>query len=174
LTRRIPRLEEIARALRDTLDSPEYRCREVTLVGHSQGGLVIQAYLAFVLGDAEGEKLRNLRQVIFLATPSAGSTTALSLRVFMASLFHNPQEITLRVLNPEVGNMRNRVRERIVAATRDSDKEWRVPIHAFCGLEDNVVVEDSARGVFDNVKSVPGTHFSIVTPKDAEDRRYKE
>ncbi len=171
---RIPRLEEIARALDNKLDSPSYHDRDVTLVGHSQGGLVIQAYLARVLERSEGPKLRHLRQVIFLATPCAGSKTAMSLRLLFSSFFENPQEITLRVLNPDIADIREVVRERVVSATEESAKQWRVPIHAFCGLQDNIVPEASARGVFDSVKSVPGTHFSILQPKDTADDRYQE
>lgn len=171
---RIPRLQEIGRALHDKLDSPEYHCREVTLVGHSQGGLVIQAYLASVLEKGEGPKLGNLRQAIFLATPCAGSTTAMSLRLLLSSLFHNPQELTLRVLNPDVADIREVVRERVVGATSESATQWRVPIHAFCGMQDNIVPEASARGVFDSVKSVPGTHLTIHQPKNDRDERYTE
>ncbi len=171
---RIPELQEVGRALHDELDSPHYRDREVTLVGHSQGGLVIQAYFAFVLKKAEGKKLANIRQAILLATPCAGSTTARGLRMLFSTFFRNPQETTLRVLNSEVAEIRECVRERVVGATRDSEKAWRVPIHAFCGLEDGIVPEASARGVFDSVRSVNGTHSSIIRPPHREDGRYRE
>lgn len=171
---RIPRLQEIGRALGDELDSPQYREREVTLVGHSQGGLVIQTYFARMVEQAKANRLRNIRQAIFLATPCAGSNTGMSLRVLASSFFHNPQELTLRVLNPEIADIRERVRERIVGATRDSATEWRVPIHAVCGLQDNIVPEASARGVFDSVKSIEGNHFTIHCPADAKDKRYTE
>src|SRR5215467_14294921 len=45
--RRIPRIKEIADSLREFLESPSLAVyEEVTLVGHSQGGLVILGHLA--------------------------------------------------------------------------------------------------------------------------------
>ncbi len=170
---RIPRLEEIGRSLADEIDSPKYRGCELTLVGHSQGGLVIQNYFAELL-NGQASKLRDVRQAIFFATPNEGSTTAISLRHFMSTFFRNPQEVALRVLNPDVSDMRAIIRERIVAATEDNENNWRVPIHAFCGMQDNIVPETSARGPFDRVKRVKGTHFSIIKPEDDEDPRYTE
>jgi pimeloyl-ACP methyl ester carboxylesterase len=169
---RIPRLQELGRALGDELDSPRYRDRPRTLVGHSQGGLVIQTYFAERLQSGRGPTLRNVRQAIFFATPNEGSTTGMNLRRLASTLLTNPQEVTLRVLNPDVADLRAVIRERIVAATRDSEVSWRVPIHAFCGLQDNVVPEASARGSFDSVRRVPGTHFSIIKPDTRDDPRY--
>jgi pimeloyl-ACP methyl ester carboxylesterase len=169
---RIPRLQEIGRSLLNEIESTRYRGRRVTLVGHSQGGLVIQSYIASRLTSGQGSQLRELEQAIFFATPSEGSTTAMSVRRMLSSLFANPQELTLRVLNPDVSDLRAVIRERVVAATADSDVSWRVPTHAFCGLEDNIVPEASARGVFDNIIEVKGTHFTIIQPPDRTDPRY--
>lgn len=171
---RIPRLKEIGRSLGDEVNSPRYHGRPLTLVGHSQGGLVIQSYFAELLQNGEASKLRDVQQAIFFATPSEGSTTGMSLRLLLSTFFRNPQETTLRVLNPDVSDMRAIIRERIVAATRDSNVAWRVPIHAFCGMQDNIVPEPSARGPFDSVKHVKGTHFSIIKPEDRNDPRYTE
>ena len=171
---RIPRLQELGRALAAEIDSPAYRGRSVTLVGHSQGGLVILSYFADLLGRGEAARLRNIRQAIFFATPCEGSTTAMSVRMLASTLFHNPQELTLRVLNPDIADIRAAVRERVVAAIADSDHAWRVPIHAFCGMQDSIVPEASARGPFESVRSVPGNHFTILRPKDPRDPRYAE
>jgi pimeloyl-ACP methyl ester carboxylesterase len=171
---RIPRLQELGRSLADEIDSPRYRNRSLTLVGHSQGGLVIQSYVAELLGKGEGERLRNIRQAILFATPSEGSMTGMGFRRLLSMLIRNPQEATLRVLNPDVSDMKATIRERVVGATTDSPSSWRVPIHAVCGLQDNIVPEASARGPFDSVKRVNGTHFSIIRPTDHTDPRYTE
>src|SRR5258705_477647 len=91
---RIPRLQEIGRSLADEIDSPSYRGRPLTLVGHSQGGLVILSYLSDTLSNGEGSKLRALRQALLVATPCEGSTTASGLRGLASKLFSNPQERT--------------------------------------------------------------------------------
>ena len=73
--RRIPRLLEIARGLAGFLESNDLRAyREVVLVGHSQGGLVIQSYLADKLGRGLVEDLYRMRLVMLIATPNLGST----------------------------------------------------------------------------------------------------
>jgi pimeloyl-ACP methyl ester carboxylesterase len=171
---RIPTLRELGRALGEEIDSPRYRGRTLTLIGHSQGGLVIQNWMADLVNKGEAERLGNIRQVLLIATPNSGSTTAMGLRVLAYSLFTNPQEATLRVLCPDVAETQAVIRERIVYATEDSTRCWRVPVHAFCGLQDAIVSEASARGCFESVKPVPGNHFSILRPTDREDRRYSE
>jgi hypothetical protein len=47
-------------------------------------------------------------------------------------------------------------------------------MHAFCGLQDDIVPEASARGVFDSVRAIPGDHFSILSPENVGDPRYSE
>ena len=82
---RIPRLQEIGRSLAGEIDSPRYRGRRVTLVGHSQGGLVIQSYIAALLTSGQGAQLRGVEQAIFFATPCEGSTTAMSFRLLFST-----------------------------------------------------------------------------------------
>lgn len=171
---RIPGLRELGRALGEEIDSPQYRGRTLTLVGHSQGGLVIQSWMADLLQKGEAVRLRDIRQVFLIATPNSGSTTVMGLRLLASSLFTNPQEATLRVLCPDVAELQSVIRERIVYPTHDSTTCWRVPIHAFCGMQDAIVTEASARGCFDSVKRVPGNHFTIVRPPQRGDPRYSE
>ena len=171
---RIPSLAELGGYLVDDLRSPEFRDRNLTLVGHSQGGLVILGCFDALLRAGKASVLRNVRQAILLATPCEGSTTISGFRKFLSHFIDNPQERTLRVLNPEIAAMRSEIRERIVGADADTDISWRVPIHAFCGLEDNIVPEASARGVFDSVRSVPGKHDTILQPGNSGDPRFKK
>lgn len=171
---RIPRVEEIGRSLLNDLQAPRFRGREITLVGHSQGGLVIQACFAKALADANASLLRNVRQAIFFATPCLGSKTAMSLRLLMASFASNSQEVTLRVFNPEITDIRSAVRERIVGATCDDDRTWRIPVHVFCGMQDNIVPEATARADFESVFPVRGNHFTILRPEDRGDERYAQ
>jgi pimeloyl-ACP methyl ester carboxylesterase len=171
---RIPRLAELGKGLADEIDSPAYRGRAVTLVGHSQGGLVIQSFLAQAVQRRESWRLRRIRQAILLATPTGGSTTGFNLRMIASTLFRNPQELTLRVLNPDIADMKAVIRNQILEAREDTETSHRVPIHAFCGMQDAVVPEASARGMFDSVRSVPGTHFSILEPPHTSDPRYRE
>ena len=171
---RIPELKELGQQLAGYLDSPQYRDRAVTLVGHSQGGLIIQSYFAALADGGHAEKLRNVRQAIFFATPSEGSTIWSGLRSFFFGIFANSQERTLRVLNSEVFDVRTKVRQQIVDAAIDSDRAWRVPIHAFYGLRDNIVLRPSASSVFTSTQPLDGTHLTIHHPQDRKDKRYEK
>lgn len=170
---RIPDIDQISDGLADELASPEYRGREVTLVGHSQGGLVIQNCFARLVSKGQGARLSNVRQAIFMATPCQGSSTAMSLRLLASSIVHNPQEMKLRVLNPDVADMTAQVRDQIAEAMSDTPYTHRVAMHAFCGMTDNIVPVASARGFFDNVAHVDGNHFTIIAPRNHDDARYK-
>lgn len=172
--KRIPPLTELGDLLAREIQSAKYRGRPLTLVGHSQGGLIIQSYFAKMIADGRADQLRDVRQAIFLATPSEGSILANTLREWIFKIFPNSQEETLRVLNEEVAEMRDVVRKNIVGATRDSKRSWRVPIHAFYGASDNIVPKASARGVFDNIHAVAGTHTDIHVPENNQDRRFTE
>jgi pimeloyl-ACP methyl ester carboxylesterase len=168
---RIPSLKELGRLLGARIDSKNWNGRNLTLVGHSQGGLVIQSWMADLL-QGQASRLGNLNQVLLIATPNAGSVTGLNLRRLASMLFTNPQELTLRVLSRDVAELQSIIRNSIVYSTEDSTVSWRVPIHAFAGLQDNVVPEASARGCFESVTPMPGNHFTILRPSNEDDDRY--
>src|SRR5258708_7683942 len=122
--RRIPRLEELGQALGEEIDSPQYRGRRITLVGHSQGGLVIQSWMMDLLQTGDAARLGDIEQALFLATPNSGSKIASGLRTLAARIFKNPQELTLRVLSSEIAKMQAVIRDRVVKATKDSANSW--------------------------------------------------
>jgi pimeloyl-ACP methyl ester carboxylesterase len=171
--RRIPRLKELGSGLRAFLE-PLLRDRyvDVTLIGHSQGGLVIQSYLADELTAGRGLALASLRQVILLGTPNAGSTIASPVRKLLFGAFSNPQERILRVLDDEIADIRRIVQERVVEATARQDHTLPVPIHAFWGQQDRIVLESSARGSFTSSAPLSGDHFGIIRPAGADDPDY--
>lgn len=172
--RRIPRLRELGRALREFIDSPAFHGRELVLVGHSQGGLVIQSYLAGLLEEGLGERLAAVRHAILIATPNLGSTLLSPLRRLLGVFLPNPQERTLRVLDPEIADIRSVITARVVGAQRRSAHAWPVPVTCFYGMQDGVVVEASAKGPFRNIVPVQGDHFSILRPQGDTDPRYLE
>lgn len=172
--KRLPRLKEVASHLHGTLDSPRFVGRELTLVGHSQGGLIILRYLVDMLLKGRGRALSPVRQVVLFATPSRGSTFLSLPRRIMSHFFFNPQERSLRVLDPDIDDLMREVRQRIVSSENAVDDEWPVPVHSFWGQEDKIVAEASARGPFDSVQALPGHHSSIIAPRDRSDPRYSE
>ena len=170
--KRIPYIEEIGEQLGARLDSPDIDDKEITLVGHSMGGLVIQSYLADMVQDGNGMGLNNIRQVILFATPNFGSPAYGRLRRLLFR--SNPQEKALRVYDHSRARFRVVVRDRVVGAKAATNHEWPIPIHAFYGEQDNIVPPVSARGDFYNVTALPGDHFAVIRPDAPDDIRYTE
>ncbi|HEX9892203.1 MAG TPA: alpha/beta fold hydrolase [Actinomycetota bacterium] len=171
--RRIPRLDEISNQLAAFIDSPRFHGRQLTLVGHSQGGLVIERYLADLLEAGRAEALTPVRQVIFFATPTRGSTILSPVRKLTSLIFPNPQERSLRVLNPEIAHLQEVITARVVSAVEAGTTSWPIPIQCFWGLRDRIVTEASAR-TFGNAVALDGDHFSILQPESHDDTRYAE
>lgn len=174
LLQRIPRLKEVARELKDHLDSDDFRNREITLVGHSLGGLVIHFYIAHMLSKEGWHELDRIRQVVTLATPHTGSTTGTLLRRVISMLVDNPQERSLRVLDPETAEIVATVVDRSANTTMADNQHWPIPVSCFGGLGDAIVPEASAKGPFKYFKSVKGDHFTILEPEGTGDERYRE
>src|SRR5439155_6745846 len=173
LLRQLPSVTTIGRELGGFLaqhNSPH--CREITLVGHSQGGLVIQSYLVDRLRDNRAEELCRIRQVILIATPNLGSTKVSFARKIFYSFFSNPQELALRVFNETISDVVNDVDGRIESAIPNDPSGWPIPIQCFWGEQDGVVPPASARGPFNNALPLAGDHSSILHPENSEDPRY--
>jgi hypothetical protein len=169
---RIPALPELGRALAGRIHSSKYRGRTLTLVGHSQGGLVILSYFQHLLSNGRAQELRPVRQAIFFATPFGGSVKGMSVRQMASTMITNPQELTLRALNPDIAQMNSTIQTSVIKATSDCETSWRIPLHAFGGLQDDVVPEASAREGIENFTPIMGDHLSIVNPLDRNDERY--
>ena len=130
--RQLPTLATVAANLRGFLESGELApYRDVRLVGHSQGGLVIQRYLQDMLTHKRGSELDRIRQVIFFATPTLGSGIASGLRRVAFALVSNPQERELRPFNPIVADTRRFIQEHVSRATELGPTDVPIPIHVF-------------------------------------------
>jgi pimeloyl-ACP methyl ester carboxylesterase len=173
ILRRIPRLSELAAHLRGFLDLEEQaRYAKVMLVGHSQGGLVIQRYLAEELNAGHGENLSRIVQVIMISTPNLGSTLFSGLRKLL--FWANPQEHSLRVLNEEISGVVRTVTERVENAAVNDDNHRQIPIKCFWGDQDRVVLAASAKAQFENVAALEGDHFSVIVPQGQADHNYQK
>jgi pimeloyl-ACP methyl ester carboxylesterase len=139
---------------------------QLFLVGHSQGGLIIQSWLGQVL-NGHADRLKRVREIIFICTPTLGSTIAGGLRKAVFSIIPDPQETRLRVLNDDVAATRRAVEENVVQTTLRDANHWTVPILAIWGGEDNVVQTASAQASFDNVWTWDGDHSSVLQPKNS-------
>ena len=143
------------------------------IVGHSQGGLIIQYYLTEQIKQQSEGRLPKIRQAIFFATPNLGSSTLSWLRPLLGYLpFVTHQERTLRVLNKEIYFLQKDVLKYIVATNYKGRQSFPIPIHCFYGNNDGIVTEPSAAGHFLNIDGLTGKHDTLKQPKDHGDERY--
>jgi pimeloyl-ACP methyl ester carboxylesterase len=179
---RLPSLEEAGKSLAATLKTelvgPDGRDRfvDITLVGHSMGGLIIQSSLLDMLNPASGSSrtLDRIRQVILFATPNFGSTTLGRLRSVISRLVTNPQEQALRLFSEEGMRIHDQIRDRVIFARRRDRNEYPIPFYCFWGRIDGIVTQESALGHLAAGEPLPGDHFTVHCPTTRDQPCYRQ
>lgn len=169
--RRIPDYTVVADCLTTYLETMAAEYPNVVIVTHSQGGLIVQRFLARMVMSSRGRDLRRIRRIVMFACPNSGSEAFIAVRRW-ARFWSNPQERTLRPINESVVEAQRIVIDRIVYAKHISSEQCPIPILAYAGDRDNIVTPASAKGVFPKVGILPGDHFSIIQPDSREHRTY--
>lgn len=118
-----------------------------------------------------GADLARIKHIVMFACPNSGSSFLLSFRT-AAGLWRHPQERELRPLNREIIESRRTVLTRVVHARSNSDTECYIPIAAYGGSVDNIAPAEVATDSFPLGGVIDGDHFSIVRPKNEQDRSY--
>ena len=160
---RVPDYDDAAQTL-----ATEYTVRlagvpDVAIVTHSQGGLILQRFLSWMLHQGHGRDLARIRSIVMLACPNGGSEYLRSLRHALG-LNRHPQAGSLHVLNRQIADTQRTVLQRIVNAPGTDDHQCRIPFHVYAGNSDNVVTAASAQGAFPGASVLPGNHFSLLDP----------
>ncbi|MGW4984686.1 hypothetical protein [Streptomyces mirabilis] len=168
--RRIPTFDTVADSLKEFMDTEAQGFRRLALVAHSQGGLVVQRFLARMLTEGRGEELKRIRRVVLFACPNNGSQLGLTLRRW--TLRANPQERQLRPLDEQITDTQRTVLRDIVNADVATERTCPIPFSVYAGETDNVVTPASARGAFPDAGVLPGDHFTIVRPDTTRHRSY--
>src|SRR5260370_10008671 len=106
---RIPDYNDIAQSLPAYLAAHAPSDTPVVIVTHSQGGLILQRYLAWMLAEGRGRELARIQLIVMLSCPNEGSEYLRSIRAAIG-LSHHPQAGQLDVLDREVGEPRRIVR----------------------------------------------------------------
>ncbi|MFE1412958.1 alpha/beta fold hydrolase [Streptomyces sp. NPDC058746] len=168
--RRMPDLDTVADSLRGFISDLTGRHERIVLVTHSQGGLVAQRYLSRTLAAGNGESLVKIRRLVMFACPNNGSDLFLLARRGLIPLTRNRQERELKPLQTSVLEAQRRVVDGIVGAKHLSQVTCPIPIVAYAGESDNVVVPASAAGFFPQTGVLPGDHFSVIKPTGPDSR----
>jgi pimeloyl-ACP methyl ester carboxylesterase len=181
VVRRLPTLDEAGKSLAADLEAaltePDGGDRyiDVTLVGHSMGGLIIQSCLLNLLTPAGSARtLEHIRQVILFATPNFGSATFGRLRTMLSALGENPQERALRLFSEESVRIHEAIRDRVVFARRRGRDEYPIPFYCFWGRTDAIVRAESALGHFPAGEPLPGDHCSVHCPDTPDAPAYRQ
>lgn len=169
--RRIADVDDIADRLGGYL---RHQCADgapVVLVSHSQGGLVVQRFLARRLWRNRGGELARIKHIVMYSCPNSGSSFFLFLRKALV-FWKNVQERELRPLSTRaVLEAQQTVLERVVGAKTASASECPIPISAFGGQTDNVVPAMIATNPWGG-ETIEGDHFTIVKPTNREAESY--
>jgi hypothetical protein len=168
---RIPNFNDIADSLSTYLRVEAAAYRSLLIVSHSQGGLVVQRFLARALASAQDRELARIRGVVTFACPNSGSELGLLLRRG-ARWWRHPQERELRPINEAIVDAQRIVLNQVVHPGPDGAGGHRIPIFAYAGEADNVVLPASARSVFPHAGVIPGDHFSIIRPDSVSHRSF--
>jgi pimeloyl-ACP methyl ester carboxylesterase len=169
--RRIPNYTAIADTLLTFLETRTSDYRKIALVTHSQGGLIVQRYLARRLAGGHGEELGRISRIVMYACPNNGSQTLLALRRY-ARFWVNPQEQALRPFNEEIHETRRIVHLQVVNATAMTSSTAPIPVAAYAGNMDGIVPLSSAQDVFPDAAALPGDHFTIIKPDSPDHLSY--
>ena len=170
--RAIAEYDDIADRLATYLSDQIPKDGPIVLVSHSQGGLIIQRFLARTVRESLGPSLARIKGVIMFACPNNGSGFFLTLRRSMVFFWRNPQVKQLEPYQREVLETQRTVVRAIVHAKEDADGQWHIPIWTYGGAEDGIVPAREARGIFPDGGVVDGDHHSVVRPAHRDAASY--
>ncbi|GAA3279248.1 alpha/beta fold hydrolase [Streptomyces lavendulae] len=169
--RRVAETDDVADQLGTFLETELADAERIVLVTHSQGGLVVQRFLARKLWTGEGRDLARIKHFTMFSCPNTGSGFFLSVRKAL-KLWNNPQEKQLRPFDRAVTEAQRTVLSAVVHGREYGDQECPIPVRAYGGSADDVVPPVVARGVFPKGGVVTADHFSIIQPEDRSAASY--
>ena len=163
-----PNIETIGQALRTKLAHAARGAQKIVLVGHSMGGLAIQAFILEEVGKGRREYLDRLVEVILCGTPSGGLAKA-SWFDFLKN-----QIADMGLHGPFIEKLRSGWKLLIDDRRADPARLTQFRLTLVAGMKDRFVPPESALRPFpfDDQCWVPGDHVALVKPKSREDLIY--
>lgn len=162
--------ELLASFLTSQFKSTQPKYRQVNLVGHSMGGLVILHALVIL----ERDNVQLLRdqdvKVLTFGTPYYGvENTGLA-------PCKNFQVEDMTVLNDALGDLAKEWDQRFNKNVAGDRKDTpQIPVYAFYGTKDRFISKTSACGYSQTLcESVDGDHYSIVKPRNRDHLAYQK
>ena len=165
---RNPKIERIGAALKTEIDHLPSRYREVVLVGHSMGGLVVRAYVVNALLDGRGHDLNKIRKVVLFGVPNDGIDKADYVPAFI-----NAQVADMKTASDFIIELRKQWINRVYRPNKIDEYHRRIPSLAVVGLEDRFVPEASVKAFFDEYETTRGDHTEMVKPDSKNHLSFK-
>jgi len=166
---RVPDYDDVAQTLATEYAVALAGADEIAIVTHSQGGLILQRFLTWMVYERRARELARIKTIVMLACPNGGSEYLRSIRHILRFGRH-AQAGNLEVLNRQVTNTQRTVLQRIVNATGVDEDQCRIPFHVYAGSSDKIVTAASAQGAFPGASTLAGNHFSILDPASPGNR----
>jgi hypothetical protein len=157
----IARLQELARGLETELETLHSERREVILVAHSLGGLIVRQY---VMNAVKSNRPFIATKLMLFAVPNTGSALAAAAK----TVPWDNGVLEQLGFNSDILDMLNEDWVRYAVETK-------LPVQYVVGGADTIVKPESARPFYgqDNVSTLVGqTHRSIVDATGIDDIRY--
>jgi hypothetical protein len=170
--RRIAEMDDIADRLRTYLLTELDDEGPLVLVTHSLGGLVVQRFLARMIGRGRARELVRIKRIVMYACPNDGSQFLLLLRK-AAKGWRHPQERQLRPHITAVMEAQEIVIRAVLNAQGCDDSHCHIPITACAGMSDGIVPPAIAKWIFPSVEVVDGDHFTIIRPDSSRSASYR-
>lgn len=164
--------EFLASYLSSILAGEHPRYRQIALVGHSMGGLVILHALLKLERDNYPMLKKTDLKVLTFGTPFLGVQNTESLLLICS----NRQVNDMTALNDTLGELGREWTQRFNQGAGQGMRDTpQVPLYAFRGTEDRFVSAISACGhTLSSCESVDGDHNSIVKPSNPNHLAYQK
>jgi pimeloyl-ACP methyl ester carboxylesterase len=165
-------IRQIGELLRTRLIERFSGYKEVYLIGHSMGGLVICSMVIEQLKAGRAKDLKQIKHIILFGTPNNGKQLPKVFRFFDKQL--DDLSFEEKVVNEIRTEWINRVYSPKITPG-DENSKIHIPVTVVIGLEDDIVDEESARSYFRDPPPVTvlGDHKSMKEPDSRETDSYR-
>lgn len=176
LIRHAPSIDSIGGLLLSRLRISCSEYKEIVLVGHSMGCLIIESAIILELRASRGRlsPISQIRRVVLYAPPHAGSVAATLIGRFPP--FRGQQLSFLGAGNARLMGLQRDWVNRVYRPEDGfrQDESARIAMHIVSGRRDFLVPPSAAQFVYSDqcFREVDGTHTSVKSPTSVSDARF--
>lgn len=146
--------------------------KEIILVGHGLGGVLIQQFIIRHLERGLSRAFFNLRQLILFAVPHHGYRAVPRASRMMYRLKGNPLLDRLKEWDDELPRIGSRMLEYVIEPVSFNSYYRPLSVQCFTGEDDRVVTTESAQGNWSSCRSLKGNHLTLLEPDSLTDERF--